>query len=55
MKRSIPMKSADEYDALTKARRFYHWRAGAVKKIKKAFNKRERKDGKRIREDCEEL
>ncbi len=44
----IPMKGGDEYDALTKARKWYKYldRAGVVKKIKKQYNKRFRKHGK---------
>tara|TARA_R110000772_G_scaffold49655_1_gene114368 strand:+ start:412 stop:570 length:159 start_codon:yes stop_codon:yes gene_type:complete len=39
------MKGGDEYDGLTKARRFYLWKAGQLKKIKRAYNKRFRKYG----------
>jgi len=48
MKRSIPMKGADEYDALTGARKWYSWKPGTLKQIKKRFNKRERKNGKEL-------
>ncbi len=34
------LKSGDEYDALTKARRFYGPGAGVVKRIKRVFWKR---------------
>ena len=44
----IPMKGGDEYSALTKARKFYIWRSGQIKKIKRAYNKRFRKHGKEI-------
>jgi len=46
--KKIPMKGGDEYDALTKARKWYKYldRAGVVKKIKKQYNKRFRKHGK---------
>ena len=37
------MKGGDEYDGLTKARRFFHWKSGQLKKIKRAYNKRLRK------------
>ena len=47
----IPMKGGDEYDALTKARKFYLWKAGQVKKIKRAYNKRFRKHNKEIVDD----
>ena len=44
------MKGGDEYDALTKARKFYKWKAGQVKRIKRAYNKRFRKQAKDITE-----
>ena len=47
----IPMKGGDEYDALTKARKFHIWKAGQVKKIKRAYNKRFRKQGKEIQDE----
>ena len=43
MPKRIPMKGGDEYDALTKTRKFHLWKAGQVKKIKRAYNKRFRK------------
>lgn len=44
----IPLKSGDEYDALTSARKFYCYLAnsGVAKKIKRKYNKRFRKVGK---------
>ena len=44
----IPMKGGDEYDALTKSRKWYKYldRSGFVKKIKRQYNKRFRKHGK---------
>ena len=48
MTKRIPMKGGDEYDALTKARKFYKWKTGQVKRIKRAYNKRFRKHGKEI-------
>jgi hypothetical protein len=42
----IPMISGDEQDALTRAKRFYKWRAGAPRRIKRV-----RKLGKRIETD----
>ena len=45
------MKGGDEDDALTKARKFHIWKAGQVKKIKRAYNKRFRKQGKGIEDD----
>ena len=44
----IPLKSGDEYDALTKARKYYNWSKGQLKKIKRGYNKRFRKVGKKI-------
>jgi hypothetical protein len=44
----ISMKGGDEYDALTKARKYYNWSKGQLKKIKRGYNKRFRKAGKRI-------
>jgi hypothetical protein len=40
------MRSADEYDALTKFRRYLHWRAGERKSIKNRFRRRMRRDEK---------
>ena len=51
MTKRIPMKGGDEYGALTKARKFYLWKAGQVKKIKRAYNKRFRKHGKEIKDE----
>lgn len=42
------MKGGDEYDALTKARKIHHWSKGQLKKIKRSYNKRFRKEGKKI-------
>lgn len=43
------MKSGDEYDALTKWRRYYAYltRAGVVSSIKRKVRRRERREGKR--------
>jgi hypothetical protein len=48
-KPKIPLKGGDEFDALTKQRRWYVYLtyAGVVKKIKRQYNKRFRKEGKR--------
>ena len=40
------LKSGDEVDAIT-ARKWYNWKSGQVRKIKRALNKRNRKEGKR--------
>ena len=46
MTKRIPLKGGDEYDALTKGRKFLHWKTGQIKKIKRAYNKRFRKHTK---------
>lgn len=38
------LKSGDEYDALTRWRRYVGYRAGTVKAIKRGFNKRVRRE-----------
>ncbi len=43
MRRRVPMTDADEYNALTRAKKFYHWRPGQRKAIKRRFNRRERR------------
>jgi len=45
MKTILPMKSADEYDALTKWKKFIAWRPGQRKRIKNAYNRRIRRQG----------
>ena len=46
MKR-IPMSGGDEWDALSKrSRKFYNWSTGELKKIKRRYNKRFRKQAK---------
>ena len=39
------LKSGDEVDAIL-GREWYRWRSGTIKKIKRALNKRIRKEGK---------
>ena len=39
----IKLKSWDEYNALTKAKKFHHWKPGERKRIKRGYNKRLRK------------
>ena len=48
-KPKIPLKGGAEYDALTKARKWYVYltNAGVVKSIKKGYNKRFRAESKR--------
>jgi hypothetical protein len=41
MKRK-PFTSGDEYDALTKAKKYHNFKAGDRKKIKKRYNRKER-------------
>ena len=48
MTKRIPMKGGDEYDGLTKARKFYMWKRCQLKKIKRAYNKRFRKHTKEL-------
>jgi len=40
------LKSGDEYDALTRWRKYVGYRAGTVKAIKRKFNKRIRRESK---------
>ena len=49
-KERVPLKDGDEYDALTKARKFYKYlgKSKVVKKIKRKYNKRFRKHMKDI-------
>jgi capsid portal protein len=51
MTKRIPMKGGGEYDGLTKARKFFIWKAGQLKKIKRAYNKRFRKHIKEINDE----
>lgn len=44
----IPLKSADEYDALTRFRRFLRFRPGLRKSIRRGYNKRVRRLGKKV-------
>lgn len=43
----IPLKGGDEFDALTKSRRYYKWARGQLKKIKRGYNKRVRRTARR--------
>ena len=51
MTKRIPMKGGDEYDGLTKARRFLLWKRGQLKKIKRAYNKGFRKHNKELKDE----
>lgn len=41
-----PLKQADEYDAFTRARRWYKWRPGEIKDVKRRAHKWERRRGR---------
>lgn len=43
MKRYEPMRSGDEYDAMTGWRRFHRFRAGQRSAIKRIYRRRERR------------
>ena len=38
-----PLRSGDECDGLTRAKRYHRWRPGDRKALKRAFNKRQRR------------
>lgn len=40
---TIPMRGGDEYDALTRWKRYLHWRSGERKRIKRGYNRRQRR------------
>jgi hypothetical protein len=40
------LKSGDEYDALTRGKRYHRFRAGTRQKIKRQFNKRQRREAR---------
>ena len=52
----LKMKGGDEFDALSKkSKKYYHWKPGERKKIKRGYNKRLRKcayDGAEIGSTC---
>ena len=48
MKSEYPMATGDEYDALTRWRRFVRWRAGQRASIKRGFRRRVRRLVKRM-------
>lgn len=41
-----PMHSGEEYDALTRTKKFYYWHPGERKSIKRRFNKRQRREAR---------
>lgn len=49
--KKIKLKSGDEFDILTKARKFYKLKAGEAKKIKRKYNKRFRQASKSLTND----
>jgi hypothetical protein len=55
MTKRIPMKGGDEYDGLTKARKFLLWKSGQLKKIKRAYNKRFRKHIKEVNDEVDAI
>lgn len=50
----LPLKSGDEHDALTRAKRVHSFRAGTRKKIKKGYNKRVRRVVRKVLKQEEE-
>ena len=44
--KKIKLKSGDEFDILTKARKFYKLKSGEAKKVKRKYNKRFRQASK---------
>ena len=50
-KNKIPLKTGDEYDALTGLKKLLRWRPGERKKQKNFFNRRMRRYSKKIIED----
>lgn len=50
-----PFIDGDEEDALTDGKKYYSWRSGERKKIKKKYNKRtRRKERQRLKEELNE-
>lgn len=49
------LKGGDEYDLLTKARKYFHHRAGEISKIKRKFWKRQRAEARIMLHDYEKL
>jgi len=48
LRKRIPMKGGDEYDAFTNWRRYVYWQRGELKRIKRKYNKRVRRAGRAI-------
>ena len=51
MRNRIPSQGGDEEDAFTRWRKLFHYRAGELKRIKRGYNKRFRKQGKQEAKD----
>lgn len=45
------MVDGNEFDALTRWKKFLHWRAGERKRIKQKYNRRERRQARRAMRD----
>lgn len=45
MKGLLPLTNGNEEDALTRARRFYFWQRGEIRRLKRDHSKRERRYG----------
>jgi hypothetical protein len=50
----IPLRGGDEYDALTSWRKYVFWQRGELKRIKRGYNKRFRRLGKRLPESLDD-
>ena len=48
MEHRLPLKSGDEFDALTRWRRYLHWEPGERRRIKRAYRKRARREQKDV-------
>ena len=53
MARRIPLRNGDEFDAITRWRRYLYWRAGERARIKRAYRRRERRVAKEEINRCE--
>jgi hypothetical protein len=53
--RDIPLKSGDEYDALTRGgRRVHHFKPGERAAVKRKFRRRERRAGNNVKDRIED-
>jgi len=50
----IPLRGGDEYDALTRVRRWFVWRAGELRRSKRSYAWRLRRVLKLMLRRCEE-